>query len=211
MANTNAPFGFRQYSGTGATPTYEQVPMAISPSYSTAIFFGDPVVQINTGFIQQATSSAATGNVAIAGIFVGCRYLSISQKRVVWSDYWPGSDANNSQNVEAYVCNDPNAQFIVQTANSNTTATAVGVSAIGQNIGFYIGTGNTANGISGAYADQYRLGTDTSLPFRVVNLANSAAGNQSPLSSINGNDNTTAYNYLVVAFNNAGLKSLTGI
>ena len=25
MANTNAPFGFRQYSGNGSAPTYEQV------------------------------------------------------------------------------------------------------------------------------------------------------------------------------------------
>lgn len=209
MANTNNPYGFRQYSGTGSSPTYEQQIMSISSAYGTAIYFGDPVVQINTGYIQQAASSGASGNTAIAGIFAGCKYLSISQKQIVVSNYWPGSDANGD--VTAFVINDPNAQFIVQTANSNTTATAVGLSSIGYNIGFNIGTGSTANGISGAYADQYRQVTDSSQPFRIVALANYTPGQSSPLQTINGNDWTTAYNAIIVAFNNAGLKSLTGI
>ena len=29
MANTNTPFGFRQYSGTGSAPTYEEVAVPI--------------------------------------------------------------------------------------------------------------------------------------------------------------------------------------
>lgn len=205
MANTNAPYGFKQYSGTGSSPTYEQVVMSISSSYATAIFFGDPVVQINTGYIQQASSNS----VAVAGIFVGCKYLSVSQKRTLWSNYWPGSDATGD--VTAYVVTDPNAQFIVQTANSNTTATAVGLANIGNNIGFAIGTGTTANGISGAYADQFTINTTATLPFRILALANYTPGATSPLVSINGNDPTTAFNAIVVGFNNAVGKSLTGI
>lgn len=205
MANTNAPYGFKQYSGTGSSPTYEQVVMSISSSYATAIFFGDPVVQINTGYIQQASSNS----VAVAGIFVGCKYQSVSQKRTLWSNYWPGSDATGD--VVAYVVTDPNAQFIVQTANSNTTATAVGLANIGNNIGFAIGTGTTANGISGAYADQFTINTTATLPFRILALANYTPGSISPLVSINGNDPTTAFNAIVVGFNNAVGKSLTGI
>ena len=37
MANTNAPFGFRQYSGTGSAPTYEQVAMRILYSNTTPL------------------------------------------------------------------------------------------------------------------------------------------------------------------------------
>jgi hypothetical protein len=209
MANTSAPFGFRQYTGYGSSPTYELTTAIIASGYATAIFFGDPVVQINTGYIQQAASSAATGNTAIAGIFTGCHYTSVSQKRRVWSNYWPGSDANGD--VEAYIITDPNATFIVQTANSNTTATAVGLANIGNNIGFQIGTGNTATGISAAYADQFLIGTNNTLPFRILNLANSPVGTANVLSGINGNDPTTAFNYIIVGFNNAGVKSLTGI
>lgn len=205
MANTNTPFGFRQYGGTGVTPTYEQVVMSISSSYATAIYENDPVVQINTGYIQQASSNS----VAVAGIFVGCKYLSVSQKRTVWMPYWPGSDA--SGDVTAYVITDPGAQFIVQTANSNTTATAVGLANVGNNIGFAIGTGNTSTGQSGAYADQFTINTTATLPFRIISLANYTPGATSPLAGINGNDPTTAYNCIVVGFNNAVGKSLTGI
>ena len=45
MANTLNAFGFRQYSGTGSAPTYEQVRMRIKNGNTTAIFRGDPVVQ----------------------------------------------------------------------------------------------------------------------------------------------------------------------
>lgn len=209
MANTNAPFGFRQYTGYGSSPTYEQTTAIIASGYTTAIFSGDPVVQISTGYIQQAASSAATGNTAIAGIFAGCTYVSIANKTRVWRPYWPGSDANGD--VTAYLITDPNATFVVQTANSNTTATAVGLANIGNNIGFQIGTGNTSTGLSAAYADQYLIGTNNTLPFRILSLANSPNGAANVLSGINGNDPTTAYNYIVVGFNNAGTKSLTGI
>ena len=206
MANTNAPYGFRQYQGTGSAPTYEQTVMSIASNNTTAIFFGDPVAQLSTGYISTVSIS---GTAAITGIFVGCKYLSVAQKRVVWSNYWPGSDANGD--VTAYVITDPNAQFIVQTANSNTTATAVGLTNVGNNIGFAIGTGNTANGISGAYADQYTIATTATYPFRIIALANYTPGAVSPLVSINGNDNTSAYNAIIVTFNNASTKSLTGI
>ena len=205
MANTNAPYGFRQYSGYGSAPTYEQTVTQIASANTTAIYFGDPVVQLSTGYITQASSNS----VAVAGIFAGCKYLSTSQKRTVWSNYWPGSDANGD--VTAYVITDPNAQFIVQTANASTTATAVGLTNVGNNIGFAIGTGNTATGISGAYADQNTINTTNTLPFRITALANYTPGGTSPLVSINGNDNTSAYNAIIVTFNNATTKSLTGI
>jgi hypothetical protein len=315
MANTSAPFGFSQYSGTGSSPTYEQVQMAISSSNTTPIFFGDPVVQaasttgVGTGYITQAyspvtvvisaisfasgvatatitaitsgvptspnawappvgsvlsitgASSFATGGafignftvtdsttttikftaptgtfsstytagtsivyVPVAGVFVGCKYLSVAQKRTTWSNYWPGSDANTSTAVTAYVVNDPLAQFVVQTANSNTTSSAVGFSSIGQNIGFNYSVsgaspastnGNTASGLSTYFADQYTLttpgGYQPLLPFRIVALANYTPDGSQPLQSVNGNDYTTAYNRIVVAFNNAMLKQFAGI
>jgi len=233
MANTNTPFGFQQYSGTGSAPTYEQVALGISGSNSTnpQIFSGDPVAQLSTGYIcQLGTNSAAGAPTAgagnLVGIFIGCKYLSTSQKKVTWVNYYPGnSDVASGTNVTAYVITDPNAQFIVQTANSNTTATAVGISAVGQNIGVAYGTGtgtntntlgttpgNVSNGLSTAYADQYTLGTSNTLPFRVIALANYSLDGNNPLAGINGNDSTTAYNRIVVAFNNAAMKSgVTGI
>lgn len=186
MANTAAPFGFRQYKGTGSAPTYEQVEMKIASTNTTKIYFGDAVVPVTgaaTGYITQATA----GTVALAGIFVGCKYLSTSQKRVVWSNYWPGADATGD--VSAYVVNDPNAQFLVQAGGTN-----VGFSKIGQNIQLNVGTGSTSNGISGMYVESPN--TTATLPFRVVNVVTDPPGQ-------NGTDATSAYNLVVVQFNNA--------
>ncbi|MDE2105240.1 MAG: hypothetical protein KGL39_48895 [Patescibacteria group bacterium] len=198
MANTFAPFGFSQVKGTGSSPTYEQVSMKIASNNTTAIFKGDAVVPVTgaaTGYIAQATA----GTVALAGVFVGCKYLSTSQKRTVWGNYWPGSDATGD--VTAYVVNDPNAQFVVQ-ANSSLN---VPYSKVGQLAQLGVGTGNTTNGVSGMYLAS--IGTTATFPFRIVDVVTDPPG-------ANGTDTASNGNYVVVAFNNVLTRSngaLTGI
>lgn len=196
MANVNAPFGFSQRSGNGSSPTYEMVPRRAQYN-AGAMFYGDPVTSQTDGTIAQGSP----GTTQIAGIFVGCDYLSVSQKRRVWSNYWPGSDVASGQYVNCKIVNDPNARFTVQAGGS---ATAIAIADIDANINFGIGTGNTANGISGAYADQTTIGTTSTLPFRIVDLVTDPPG--AP-----GTDTTTGYNWIVVGFNNVDTKSLTGI
>lgn len=194
MANTFAPFGFRQYSGTGSAPTYEQVSVLVSSSDTNPIYFGDPVTPLNTGYI---TASTSPGTTQIAGIFVGCKYLSTSQKRVVWSNYWPGSDANGD--VTAYIVNDPNAQFVVQVSGS-----PIGISGVGANVQYAYGTGNSASGISGAYVTAASEAVTATLPFRVTSLVTVPPG-------ANGTDYTSNNNYVIVAFNNVSTKTLTSV
>ena len=182
MANTNAPFGFRQYRGLGSAPTYEQSVRLIKSDNTTAVYFGDPVANLNTGYITQASA----GTAQIAGIFAGCKYLSTSQKRTVWSNYWPGSDA--SADVEAYIIDDPNAQFVVQAGG-----TAIGLADMGLNIQFNLGTGNSSTGISGAYVESPAV--TATLPFRIIGFITQPPG-------ANGTDITSAYNQIIVGFNN---------
>ena len=101
------------------------------------------------------------------------------------------------------------------------------MSAIGQNISFNYNdstatgetNGNTANGLSTFFADQYSLignsaagaASNSFLPFRIISLANYVPGATSPLAGINGNDSTTAYNKIVVGFNNSMQRGLAGI
>ena len=194
MANTQAYNGFSQYKGNGSAPTYEQVPATIISSSTTSIYFGDPVEPNAAGYIIQGTGSAS-----IAGVFVGCQYLSVSQKRTVWSNYWPGSD--NSGNVTAYIINDPNAQFVV----SGDSSTSLWVqAAINANCGYAIGTGNTANGISGAYLDSTTIAAGTTtLPFRIIGYVIDPPGAPGT--------ETGAYRKIIVAFNSVSTKTLVGI
>lgn len=201
MANTFAPFGFSQYfGGSGGAPTFAQTRRMIASTDTQACFFGDPVrpvLSTANGFVTQYTTPGTT---VCAGIFVGCTYLSTSQKRRVWSNYWPGSDA--AANVTAYIIDDPNAQFLVQgnstTFNITGTVGATTASPIGQYAQFAIGTGNTATGLSGAYLNL--LNTTITLPFIVRDIITSPPG-------ANGADPTTASNYVVVGFNNEWLRT----
>jgi len=204
MANTNAPFGFRQYQGNGSAPTYEQVAVVIDYNAS-AIFYGDPVTAQADGTVAQSASTGATpGALGIYGIFYGCKYLSVSQKRTVWSNYWPGSDVASGNYVEGYVCTDPNAKFLVQ---SDSTGIAFPAD-INATIGFAIGTGNTANGISGAYLDTTTINTATynvNAPFKIVGIYNFPPGANGTYS------NGQAYDYAIVMFNNEYTRNLQGV
>jgi hypothetical protein len=180
----------------------------------------------NSGSTAAATSSASTPTVVVyvpvAGVFAGCKYLSVAQKRTVWSNYWPGSDA--AADVEAYVITDPNARFVVQTANSATTATAMGQNQVGQNISFNWQdslaagetNGRTSTGLSTMFADQATTsqpGTAANafLPFRIVALGNFLPGQSSPFGTLNGFDNAAGYNEIVVGFNNAMPRNFAGV
>ena len=195
MANTNAPFGFRQYSGNGSAPTYEQVAVQIAYN-ATNIFFGDPVEPDANGYVIQGDGTTAAAG--IAGIFIGCTYLSVSQKRVIWSNYWPGSDVAATSVVTGYIVNDPNARFIAQTGATGATQ-----STINLNVGYVTGSGNTANGISAATVDVTTADTTTTLPFRVVGLVTQPPGS--------AGTEAGAYNYVIVGFDNVTTRNLTGI
>ena len=201
MANTAGYFGFTQFfGGSGGAPTFAQS-RRWAASNASAIYFGDPVINSissATGYIARAADDTTT---ILAGIFVGCKYLSTAMKRVVWSNYWPGSDT--AYDVECYVIDDPNAQFLVQANGSGMvwTGTYPGTMTggpVGQYANFKIGTGNTANGLSGAYLDG--VSTTVTNPFIVRDFYYGAPGQ-------NGSDPTTNYNYLVVGFNNEWLRT----
>jgi len=200
MANIFTPFGFR-FAGlvNASSPNYALTERQIASTNGTAIYKGDPVVQLNTGYIAQATA----GTTQIAGILDEVSWVSVSQGRRVWSPYWPGSDAV-AGSVRAYIIDSPDATFLVQTGNGGPFVLANS----GTNANFALGTGTAANGMSGAYLDFATLATTNTLPFRVLNVAGQPGF---PTQVGNGSDGTTAYNLALVTFNNQDYKSLTGI
>lgn len=197
MANVFAPFGLLPESGAdGSAPTYGMLNRLIAYDDSTKIYRGDPVKSLNTGYIAQWT--AATGVSQLAGIFWGCKYYSLSQQQTVFSKYWPGGDVANNAIVTAYILPVATAtppKFIVQTSNSNTTATAVTLADVGQNADVALGTGSALSGTSGAYLDINTFGTAATLPFRIVGLYSEIAPG-SP-----GSDSASANDWVIVQAN----------
>jgi hypothetical protein len=194
--NTLAPLGFADSHRLGAAPNYQLARRWISPSNPTPIFQGDPIVQLSTGFIAQATPGATQ----IGGIFVGCEWMSIAGRKMTGRNMWPGNDAVAGLNVSAKITDDPLTVFRAQ-ANGQLT-----FSMIGLNCQFVIGTGNATTGMSGAMIDVVTNppAATATFPFRIVDLITDPPG-------ANGTDQTTPYSMALVTFNNQDFKSLTGI
>ncbi|QPF87047.1 hypothetical protein IC762_12420 [Bradyrhizobium genosp. L] len=144
-------------------------------------------------------SASVAGTTQIDGIFYGCTYLSTALGRQVWQNYYAGSGA--AGDVTAYICTDPEAQFIVQSNN-----TAIAFADIGANINFVAGTPNSTTQFATSAVDQSTISTTNTLPFRIVGLLS-----QSAPPGTDGADNTSAFNRVIVSANNWDRKSLLGI
>ena len=193
MANQQAQFGFKHIGFlSGGAPDYQQSSYALQSTYSTKLYFGDPVVKSGAYIIKPADNTSAP----LDGIFVGCEYQPSTGGPPQWSPWWPG--AANADAV-AYVIDAPNAIFLVAALQ-----TAITSANIGNNIGFSTGAGGTT--IGGGYStyvvDQSTLTTSSAWPFQVVGLYPGVG---------NGSDPTTNYNWVTVTFNNQRFKSLTGV
>lgn len=193
MANVQTAFGFRHIGFlSGGSPDYQLATRLISSANTTKIYRGDPVNKIGTtSYIQQTSATNST----LVGVFDGCVYVPVGGGTPQWSPFWPGTAA---QDATAYIINAPNALFLAAALN-----TAVVTSALGQNIGFVIGTGSTAGGgFSGATIDQSTLAVTTTLPFQVYGLYQGIG---------NGSDPSTAFNWAVVTFQNMEFRNTTGV
>lgn len=203
MANVAGPYGAVQW-GTASGPVNFAVsgntPFRIASTYGTAIGFGDLVNLVSatpTGYLNRWTAATGSAIIQAAGIFYGCKYFSTSQKKTVWNNYWPGSDATGD--VEAFVCSDPNAQFMIQATSGPVDQTYIGCTS-----DVTMGTVNTTTGLSAMSLDTPSTSSPTLLPFKVVNIVTTPPG-------ANGTDPATAYNSVIVAFNNMIYKTLATV
>jgi hypothetical protein len=92
--------------------------MPITANYGTGIFCGD-LVKLSSGFIIKETG---TTTALPCGVFIGCEYEDTTLG-LFHRAFWPASTAIKSGTTAwAYVIDDPDALFQVQSAGSITTA-----------------------------------------------------------------------------------------
>jgi hypothetical protein len=193
MANSLTPFGF-QLAGflDGRTGSLGQSQWQIQSGLTYNIYSGDPVT-LTSGYVVNAGTSDV-----ILGVFIGCEYYSSAVNRKVWSPYWPASTTvPTGTTIDAWVITDPQATFRVQT--NATSALAQSVLNASYTFG---GNGTTGaaptsqalNGQSVAYLDIV-AGAGSTKQFRVISFVTAPPG-------ANGTDTTSAYQTVIVGFNN---------
>jgi hypothetical protein len=208
MANVSAPFGFRQFRRLdGGAPTAGFDTLLIASSDANVIGTGDVVATSTGSLTGQYVSVLSSGLSQIRGVFMGCEFFSPTVNRKVWSPFFPGSVATTSgtNDAQAWVCTDPEMMYTVQTS----TGTVVGSSQISLNFGVSSGTfgaASTLTGISGMTLASTSAATTATLPWRLMDMYS----NWAP-PGVNGTDNTSAGNIVIVAPNNFDRKNTTGI
>jgi len=218
MANTlvNPSMGF-QVSGRveGASPTEGLTPVWIASSDASTMFRGDPVFPSSAPGANASgryiTSMQNSSIVVVAGVFQGCEQFIPTVGRVVWSNSYNGSVSGSTGDIKAWIVENPDELFLVQ----GSTGAAITSSFIGLNISVTnnSSTGNTTLGFSNVTAASSNITASSSLPFRIVSFyseyAPPAVPNIGTAAFVNGTDNTSPANMIIVRLNNCERLNLT--
>jgi|TARA_E500000318_G_scaffold35911_1_gene34980 hypothetical protein len=176
MSNQNAPFGLKPSSKLGSNYNSEGVTeYKIASGASGNIFSGDLVKMANTGTILVA----AAGDQAL-GVFRGCQFTD-SSGDVIFSPYWPNGTVTSD--AVAFVVDDPNALFEVQSAATGSVVQTV----VGNNADIVYTSGSTITGISAVEISGTTAATSAQL--RIVGVStdpeNSTLGTGSASTNVN--------------------------
>lgn len=203
MANTNSPFGLLPLGlfGSPSTPSFPLIERKIAQANTNVIAKGDPCIDLNTGYIDRVSGTPVTSAASLyVGVFWGCEYLSVSQGRKVWSQYWPGSDAAADVTAQLIpLMGVTPGLFVIQ-----ALATPVAFADIGRN-GQFSYAAPTSAGLyrkSGVTLDTTTNTTNT-WPLRIVGLLSQYSAAGAP-----GTDDDSDYNIAVVSFNSFQVTGL---
>ena len=192
MSNQNAPFGLKPSSKLGSNYNNEGVTeYKIASGASGNIFSGDLVKMANTGTILVA----AAGDQAL-GVFRGCQYTD-SSGDVIFSPYWPNGTVTSD--AVAFVVDDPNALFEVQSAATGSVVQTV----VGNNADIVYTTGSTITGISAVEISGTTAATSAQL--RIVGVSSD------PENSTLGTGSASANVNLIVKINEHFYAQTTGV
>lgn len=196
MSSTAFPFGMvpvQQLAAGYNTQGFNAY--NIEDGEATSIFYGDVVEILTTGFIEK---DVGTTTLTPIGVFVGCSYVDPAIKYFLNGQCWIGATTTGVTTGQGrplgYVVDDPNAVFMIQ-ADATLTQAAIGANAAIVQTAGTTAIGKSRNALSASSVD-----TTSTLPLRIVGLADlpdNAWGDLFPI--------------VLVKFNNHQLTTLTGI
>jgi len=170
MANTNGSFGLRpvgtvgQNGNTGGLTEYR-----IASDNTNKMYQGSPVKPLAAGVID-IVGAAAGGTVGLLGVFWGCEYVSSSTGKTVWSNTWPGSGADSTYPVKAFVYDDPMQVFVIA-SDATLTDEATARAHVFANANFSTATtGDDTTGLSAGRLAVSTIATTNTLNLRVMGI-----------------------------------------
>ena len=183
MANQDAAFGLRPLKSVGqGDDSTGMSSHAIDAAYGTAIYQGSPVVAA-AGYIAISTAGAVPN----MGAFWGCFYVDPTTLKPTFKNYYPGSiTPPSSKDVEAFVYDNPNQMFEVQSDNAGASSQA----DVFSNADWVTGTissGSTLNGVSSAELDDSTIAASSDAAAQLLIIGVSRDPKNSALTAANVN------------------------
>lgn len=174
MANPNTPYGLRPYSYMSGAPWGGAVTTYYVPAGNgTALFFGDPVVNITNssdGNGIQAVGIAAAGAAALVlGSFCGISNNAGSAVITLQQTQTPYLPAGQAAYV--YVSDDP---FLLYAVQEDSVGGAMVSGASGRNANLVAGTGSTVTSQSGWQIASAGLAVTAGLQMRIIRMLQEA-------------------------------------
>ena len=150
MANRNsAGFGLVEAMRVGNTPSIQgQSKYEIDAGESNAIFHGEPVkVDISTSTGGYLVTAAA--GTAMVGVLNGVVYTDATTKKPTFSNFYPAATTPaNSEDITAFVNDDPFQEYIISTDATLGGTLALRKSKIGLTYATTAAAGSTSTGKS---------------------------------------------------------------
>ena len=180
MANQDAAFGLRplKMSGQGDDSTGMSSHL-IDAGDASVLYQGSPVIAA-AGYVDLATAGAVPN----MGAFWGCFYTDPTTLKPTFKNYYPGSiTPPSSKDIEAFVYDNPNQMFEIQSDNTGASAQAdVFSNADMVNFG-----GSTLNGVSNTELDDSTIAasSDAAAQLLIIGVSRDPKNNDLTAANVN--------------------------
>ena len=180
MANQDAAFGLRplKMSGQGDDSTGMSSHF-IDAGDASVLYQGSPCIAA-AGYVDIATAGAAPN----MGAFWGCFYTDPTTLKPTFKNYYPGSlTPPSSKDIEAFVYDNPNQMFEIQSDNTGASAQAdVFSNADMVNFG-----GSTLNGVSNTELDDSTIAasSDAAAQLLIIGVSRDPKNNDLTAANVN--------------------------
>ena len=180
MANQDAAFGLRplKMSGQGDDSTGMSSHL-IDAGDASVLYQGSPCIAA-AGYVDIATAGAVPN----MGAFWGCFYTDPTTLKPTFKNYYPGSiTPPSSKDIEAFVYDNPNQMFEIQSDNTGASAQAdVFSNADMVNFG-----GSTLNGVSNTELDDSTIAasSDAAAQLLIIGVSRDPKNNDLTAANVN--------------------------
>ena len=182
MANQDAAFGLRPLKSVGQQDDSTGMSShTIVAGDASTIFQGSPVIAA-AGYVDASTAGAVPN----MGAFWGCFYVDPTTLKPTFKNYYPGSiTPPSSKDIEAFVYDNPNQMFEIQSDNDGASTLA----DVFSNADFVNFGGSTLNGVSNSELDDSTIAASSDVAAQVLIIGTSRDPKNNDVTDTGGNVN----------------------